>query len=458
MDPLFIVLFCSVAFLILWLFLKNRLIYRFNSRIAILETSKSVLENEIRNRENSIQELKLTVQNCELENKNLLHNNSSLSKDLSVMSVRYEELQKKYLEHEKHLEHLQNRFTTDFKIIANSILEKNTTEFSKKHQEKLVEILNPLKDKIRSFEDNIEKKYIDETKERSSLKREIKQLMDMNQTLNFEAQNLTKALKGNNKRQGNWGEIILENLLESSGLTKGSEYELQFSMLDNAQQRTVPDAVIRLPGDKHIIVDSKVSLLSYERFCNCEEDEMKMHLSSHIASIKGHINNLSGKNYQSSSKLNSPDFVLMFIPIESSFSIAIKTDHELFSYAWNKNVVLTSPSTLLASLRTIASVWKYEKQTKNAMKIAEEAGKMYDKFKNFVDDMSQMEKSIRSTQLSFDNAFNKLSSGRGNLISKAEKLKNMGIKTSKNISVDFPKTIAENGTMEISENAEDEGN
>lgn len=449
-------LLALLSFFLAWFIAKYKTKSIYDFQISELEKDKAALESSISSSEKAIHELKKTIERQEIEKNQLLETKSVLNADLSAINVRYEGLQKRLLEQEKDLEKLQEKFTSDFKVIANSILEKNTEDFSKTHQAKLNEILLPLKDKIKSFEDNIERKYIDETKERSGLKQEIKQLMEMSQAMNIEAQNLTKALKGNNKKQGNWGEIILENLLESSGLTKGSEYKLQFSVLNSDQQRSIPDAVIHLPGNKHIVVDSKVSLIAYERFCNSEDDNVQIHLQEHISSIKGHINNLSSKNYQNSKNLNSPDFVLMFLPIESSFSIAIKTDHELFSYAWNKNVVLASPSTLLATLRTIASVWKYEKQTKNAMKIAEEAGKMYDKFKNFVDDMSQIDKNIRSTQQSFDNAFNKLSSGRGNLISKAEKLRGLGIKTSKNISTDYPDLIQASEIIRLSEPSKNE--
>lgn len=452
----FFCLFLAISIFLAWFIAKARSKSKYSLLISNLEKASIALQGNLNSNEKTIQELRKKNGELEIENNKLSETKSILNSDLAVLNVRYEELQKKLIEHDKELQKLQDKFSSDFKLIANSILEKNTESFSKTHQEKLKEILLPLKDKIQSFEENIEKKYIDDTKERSGLKQEIKQLMEMSQSMNIEAQNLTKALKGSNKKQGNWGEIILENLLESSGLSKGIEYKLQFSIANDNQQRSVPDAVIHLPGNKHVIIDSKVSLIAYERFCNAEEDRMQTHLQEHIASVKGHIKSLSNKNYQTAKNLNSPDFVLMFMPIESSFSIAVKTDQELFSYAWNKNVVLSSPSTLLATLRTIASVWKYEKQTNNAMQIAEEAGKMYDKFKNFVGDMYQVDKNMRSAQESFDKAFNKLSSGRGNLVSKAEKLRDLGIKTSKNLSRDYPDLIDDTNILSISEKSKNE--
>lgn len=357
-----------------------------------------------------------------------------LNVKLSETKTQYANLQERLESQTKELENLQERFTKEFKLIANSVLKQNSEEFSKAHHKELKEILSPLKEKINSFESSVEKKYVDETKERSALKQEIRQLMELNNTLNNQAQNLTNALKGDNKKQGNWGEMVLERILESSGLIKGEEYETQFSDTNVDNKRIQPDVLIKLPDNKHIIVDSKVSLVSYERFTNSEDEtEREMELKNHTLSVKNHVKLLSEKNYQTGIGVNSPDFVLLFIPIESSFSAAIQGDEGLYNYAWDRKVVIVSPTTLLATLRTIASVWKHERQTKNAIEIADKAGRLYDKFKSFIDDMQKIDRGLNATRSAYDDAFNKLKSGTGNLIRRAETIKELGAKTSKSL-------------------------
>lgn len=388
-----------------------------NSRI-----DKSIEEFEKqRNRENQLNNEKL-----------------ELSSKLSEVKANYKNLEEKLNSQTNELEKLQERFTQEFKLVANSILKQNSEEFSKAHQKELQDILTPLKEKIKTFESSVEKKYLDETKERSALKQEIKQLLELNNTLNNQAQNLTNALKGDNKQQGNWGEMVLERILESSGLIKGEEYETQFSDTNSDNKRIQPDVLIKLPDSKHIIVDSKVSLVAYERFTNSEEEtERDLALKNHVLSVKNHVKHLSEKNYQTGIGVNSPDFVLLFIPIESSFSAAIQGDEGLYNYAWDKKVVIVSPTTLLATLRTIASVWKHERQTKNAIEIADKAGRLYDKFKSFIDDMQKIDRGINATRTAYDDAFNKLKTGTGNLIRRAENIKELGAKTNKSIPQDL---------------------
>ena len=340
------------------------------------------------------------------------------------------------LEHQtKELEKLQEKFQKEFQLIADKILKDNANELSQHHQKELQQLLQPLKEKIKSFEDNIEKKYIDETKERTNLKAELSKLLELNNTLNLQAQNLTTALKGENKMQGNWGEMILERILESSGLQKGEEYLTQVSDTNSDNRRIQPDIIINLPENKHIIIDSKVSLVGYEKFVSSNDELVReSSMKAHLQSIRTHIKTLNEKNYQSGSKLQSPDFVLLFMPIEAAFSLALQYDSKLFNYAWERKVVLVSPTTLLASLRTISSVWKNERQTKNAQDIAEKAGNLYDKFVGFLKDMENIDKSLKSAQNHYNDAFNKLGSGRGNLVRRAEQLKELGAKTNKSIS------------------------
>ncbi|MFT6167294.1 MAG: DNA recombination protein RmuC [Vicingaceae bacterium] len=357
-----------------------------------------------------------------------------LNRDLSQAETNLSNLSEK-LEHQtKELEKLQEKFQKEFQLIADKILKDNANELSQQHQKELQQLLQPLKEKIKSFEDNIEKKYIDETKERTNLKAELSKLLELNTTLNLQAQNLTTALKGENKTQGNWGEMILERILESSGLQKGEEYLTQVSDTNAEGRRIQPDVIVNLPENKHLIIDSKVSLVAYESFISSSEVVVKeSSMKSHLLSIRTHIKTLNEKNYQSASKLQSPDFVLLFMPIEAAFSLALQHDSELFNYAWERKVVLVSPTTLLASLRTISSVWKNERQTKNAQDIAEKAGNLYDKFVGFLKDMENIDKSLKSAQNHYNEAFNKLGSGRGNLVKRAEQLKELGAKTNKSI-------------------------
>ncbi|MCY1521230.1 RmuC family protein [compost metagenome] len=257
----------------------------------------------------------------------------------------------------------------------------------------------------------------------------IFQLMDQSRQIQADANNLTRALKGDSKKQGNWGEVILERLLESSGLEKGREYRLQQSLKSAEGAIFQPDVIIDLPDEKNLIIDAKISLLAYEQFVNVEnEEEKKLALKRHLLSVKNHIDNLSAKNYQHLYGIHAPDFVLLFMPVESTFSLTMQADQELFNYAWNRKVVLVSPSTLLATLRTIASIWKIDRQNKNVVEIAEEAGALYDKFVGFLTDMEKIGRHLDQTQKAHEDAFKKLQSGNGNLIGKVEKIKKLGAK------------------------------
>ena len=342
--------------------------------------------------------------------------------------------QEKLIEQKADLENTRSHFQREFENIAEKLLKEKSKEFTDVNRSNLDALLNPLKENIKAFEDKVDKVYHTEAAERNTLKGVITQLMELNKQISSEAQNLTKALKGDNKKQGNWGEFILEKVLERSGLTKDREYRLQASHHATDGTRYQPDAIIDLPDNKHLIIDSKVSLIAYEKLINCDtEDDRKLYARAHVESLRNHVNGLSAKNYHDLNKLNSPDFVLLFVPIESSFSFAVQIDADLFSDAWDKRVVIVSPSTLLATLRTIASMWKQENQTRNVMEIARLSGEMYDKFVGFVNDLESIGKSIRSTQDHYDKAFNKLVDGRGNLTVTADKIKRLGAKTNKQL-------------------------
>lgn len=389
-------------------------------QLALLSQTERMLQSKVEALENS--------------SKHWEQEKLELNKELSQAETNLGNLTEKLTQQGAELEKIQERFQKEFQLIADKIIRDNASELSNSHQKELTQLLQPLKDKIKHFEENIEKKYIDETKERSDLKSELSRLLELNNTLNLQAQNLTTALKGENKTQGNWGEMILERILESSGLQKGEEYLTQVSDTNTNNRRIQPDVIVNLPENKHLIIDSKVSLVAYENFISSTKEDVKdASMKLHLQSIRSHIKSLNEKNYQTASSLQSPDFVLLFMPIEAAFSVALQHDSELFNYAWERKVVMVSPTTLLASLRTISSVWKNERQTKNAQDIAEKAGNLYDKFVGFVKDMENIERSLNSAQNHYNDAFNKLSSGRGNLVRRAEQLKELGAKTNKSI-------------------------
>ncbi len=360
---------------------------------------------------------------------------------LAKAEAEFSSLREKLIVQKQEMEDLQKKFTTEFENIANKILDKNSEKFTAVNQKNMNDVLNPLKEKIQLFEKKVDDTYKQGLKDQIDLKAELKKLYDLNSKISEEANNLTKALKGDVKKQGNWGEVVLERILERSGLNEGTQgYEKQFSDTSEDGRRIQPDIVINLPDSKHIIIDSKVSLIAYERAVNAETEEDRVkYIKEHILSLKTHCKGLSEKHYQSARHLNSPDFVLLFIPVESSFSIAVQEDQDIFSFAWDLKVVLVSPSTLLATLRTIASIWQQENQTRNAMEIARQGGALYDKFVGFIADMEKIGKSISNSQNSYNDAMSKLSSGSGNLVGRVESIKKLGAKTTK----ELPKLMLE---------------
>ena len=360
--------------------------------------------------------------------------NGIQSQQLARAEADFGNLQEKLEFQKVEMEKLQQKLTTEFENIATKILKQNTEEFSDTNQKSITELLSPLKEKIQVFEKKVEDTYEKGLKDQTDLKAELKKLHDLNLKISDDANNLTKALKGDVKKQGNWGEVILERILERSGLTEGREYRKQESVLSENGQRFQPDVVIYLPDQKHLVVDSKVSLVAYERLVNADNEKDRIiFVKEHLQSVRSHIKNLSEKHYQHSPNFNSPDFVLLFVPIESSFSIAVQEDQDLFSYAWDNKVVIVSPSTLLATMRTIASIWQQENQTRNAMEIARQSGALYDKFVAFIEDMESIGKSLESTRRTYDQATSKLYMGNGNLVKRAENIKKLGAKTTKEL-------------------------
>ncbi len=332
------------------------------------------------------------------------------------------------------LQNAREELTLQFKNLANDILEEKSKRFSEQNQQSLGQLLDPLKTKLQEFQGKVEQVYVQEGKDRSALAEQVRQLMELNKTVSQEANNLTKALKGSNKTQGNWGELVLERVLESSGLRKGEEYDVQESHTLDDGRRLQPDVVVHLPEDRHLVIDAKATLVAYEDYANAEDDKHReAALKRHLDAVRSHIKGLSDKNYQDLYGLKSLDFVLMFVPIEPAFMLAVTHDRELYMDAWNKNVLLVSPSTLLFVVRTVANLWRQEAQTRNAQDIAKRGAELYDKLAGFVEDMESLGTRLNQAQKDYDGAINKLSTGRGNVIRQAEMLKKLGVKPSKSL-------------------------
>jgi len=405
---------------------------RKREKVADMQLSEA--EKQIAIRDEKINSLLQQLQREKEESLQLQsERDESIRKQIRLQAEK-ESLAEKLETQMQEMKTLREKFTLEFENVANKILKQNSEDFTLLNQKNIREILNPLKEKIQLFEKQVNDTYEKGLKDQTDLKAELKKLRDMNQQISEDASHLTKALKGDVKKQGNWGEVILDRVLEFSGLTEGREYKKQYSTKGEEGQILQPDVVIMLPGDKHIIVDSKVSLVAYEKAVNATSDEERhQYTEEHLKSIRSHIKELNEKHYEKIPGLNTPDFVLLFIPLESSFSAAIQCDNELFAYAWSRKVVIVSPSTLLATLRTVASVWQQENQTRNTLEIARQGGRLYDKFVNFVKDLQQVGTNIDQTKKNYDAAMNKLQTGHGNLIHSAEKLRELGAKTAKKL-------------------------
>jgi DNA recombination protein RmuC len=353
---------------------------------------------------------------------------------LSKKETDFENLWERNKEQKQEVEQLQEKFTKEFENLANKILEEKTSKFTEQNKENLVNLLNPLQEKIQLFEKKVEDTHKESIDYHAALRQQIVGLTAMNEQMSKETLNLTKALKGDSKMQGNWGELILERVLEKSGLEKDREYFVQASFVNEEGNRVFPDVVINLPDGKKMIVDSKVTLTAYERYINEEDDDLKaQHLKEHVLSINRHVEQLSNKNYHDLYEIESPDFVLLFIPIESAFAIALNEDTNLYNKAFEKNIVIVTPSTLLATLRTIDSMWTNQKQQENALEIARQAGALYDKFHGLWTDLITVGKKLDDAKSGYSDAMNKLIDGSGNLINRVENLKKMGAKAKKSL-------------------------
>jgi DNA recombination protein RmuC len=407
------------------------------------QSEKSGLEERINGLLNQMEQLKVQFQTernqfekslaqLSSEKENLQKEKESLAIHLAKKENDFDNLLERNKEQKQEVEQLQEKFTKEFENLANKILEEKTVKFTEQNKENLKNILSPLQDKIQLFEKKVEDTHKESIDYHAALRQQILGLREMNEQMSKETINLTKALKGDSKMQGNWGELVLERVLEKSGLEKDREYFVQQSHVTEDGNRVFPDVIINLPDGKKMIIDSKVTLTAYERYINEEDSEVKnQHLKEHIVSINRHVEQLGSKNYHDLYHMESPDFVLLFIPIESAFAVALNEDTTLYNKAFEKNIVIVTPSTLLATLRTIDSMWTNQKQQENAIEIARQAGALYDKFEGFVSDLIKIGKKMDEAKIEYGNAMNKLVDGKGNLITSVEKLKKMGAKAKK---------------------------
>jgi DNA recombination protein RmuC len=333
------------------------------------------------------------------------------------------------------LNEAKEALTSQFKNLANEILEDKSKRFTEQNAASLDALLKPLQTKLTEFKEQVNNSYGNEARERFALKSEIERLANLNLRMSDETRSLTQALKGDSKVQGNWGELVLESILESSGLRKGEEYVVQDSHTQTDGSRLQPDVVIKLPEGRSLVVDSKVSITAYARHAETTDpDTAERELVAHIQSLRQHIQGLSGKNYSSLYGVGSVDFVLMFVPVEPAFLLALKTAPNLYQEALAKNIVLVCPSTLMATLRTVAHLWRQDHQNRNALEIAKQCGSLYDKFVGFVEDLEKLGQRLDQAQTSYHDAFNKLKTGKGNLIRSAEKVRELGVQPSKSLN------------------------
>ncbi len=373
-----------------------------------------------------------------------------LNSDLSSLQADYDNLQEKLAEQKGEIEELQEKFIKEFENLANKIFEEKSSKFTEQNKTQLKEILDPLKERISEFQNKVEETNKESIDRNAALRQQLSSLKEMNLQMSQDAQNLTNALKGEVKTMGNWGEMILERILEISGLEKDREYIIQESVTTEDGKRLQPDVIVKLPDKKNIIIDSKVSLLAYEKYTSLDDEkEKQIVLKEHISSIRSHLKNLSSKGYQNLYQNESLDFVLMFIPIEGAFALALQNDNSLYNYAFGEmNIIIVSPTTLLATLRTIENIWKQEYQSRNVIEIAKQSGALYDKFVGFVDDLIDIGNRMDQAKNSYEGAMKKLSEGTGNLVNRAERIKKLGAKTSKSL----PQKILDRSDVEEGDN------
>lgn len=427
MEILFLIIGLVISAIATWLILRS--VNKGNvqgsvEKTTLLEKQIAELKSELSNKERALMELTSQYSAKETELRNL--------------STRLLEQKQEMLE-------VKEKFTTEFRNLANEILEEKSKKFAEQNKTNLDEILKPLGEKIKDFEKKVTETYDKEAQQRFSLKEEVKRLAELNQQISKEASSLTQALKGESKTQGNWGEVVLESILERTGLRKGFEYTVQDSFAAEDNRRYQSDVIVHYPGERSIVIDSKVTLTAYENYISAENDSSReTALKAHITSVKNHINELASKNYQDIEEIKTLDFVVMFMPIEPAYLLAIQHEPQLWNYAYEKRILLISPTNLVAVLKMIDSLWKQESQNRNVLEIARQGGELYDKFVGLVDDLIDVGTKLRQTQKSYEASMNKISTGKGNLVKKAQDLQKLGVKTKKQLPETLVKRALEN--------------
>lgn len=416
MEIIYLITGICIGGVLGWLIVRSR-----------TSVAKEVSEEKIRN---FTELLNNTQKELETKESEIIE----LNRGLSAKEADHRNLQERLEQQKTEIEKIQERFQAAFKNLANEIFDEKSKKLTEHNRAKLDELLKPLGEKIKDFERKVEETYDKEAQQRFSLKEEVKRLAELNQQVSREASNLTRALKGDSKTRGNWGEMILENILEKSGLEKNREYFIQPSFTDESGKRLQPDVVVAYPGNRSVVIDSKVSLNAYEKFMAAETDEMKeATVKEHLHSVRNHIRELSEKNYQDIYDLQSLDFVMMFLPIEPAYSLAVQSDTSLWTFAYEKRILLISPTNLIAALRMVESMWQQEYQNKNVLEIARQSGALYDKFEGLVNDLLDVGRKLDAAKTSYESSMKKLSEGKGNLVSRVEQIKKLGAKTQKTL-------------------------
>ncbi len=414
-------------------------------QLSVSREKFGAAEMNVSNQAEQIKQLGKEKQALTLQYEHLQAEHNRLSKQLAETSTTLDAERRQSEEKLRLLNDAREQLANQFKALASEILEEKSRRFTEQNQTNISGLLEPLKLKLHEFQGKVEEVYVQEGKDRSALAEQVKQLLSLNHQLSQDAHNLTKALKGQSKVQGNWGEQILERVLESSGLTKGLHYQAQQNHVRDDGSRAQPDIIIHLPEGRHLVVDAKVSLTAYEEYVSADTDlGREAALTRHLDSVRSHIKGLSGKNYQDLYQLKSLDFVLMFVAVEPAFMLAISEDSQLWQDAWKQNVLLVSPSTLLFVVRTVAHLWRQEQQNRNAQEIAKRGGDLYDKLAGFVEDMQKLGDRLNQARDSYDKALGKLTTGRGNLVGQALKLKDLGIKPGKALPHAFAELARDN--------------
>lgn len=394
------------------------------AKITALETALSRTELEL----NNLREKLATAE------KNLAAIQAESATRLQAEREKFSDQETRTQQHLADLEKLRATMQTEFQAVAAKLLDEKTKKFADHNKEQVDGLLLPLRAQLKEFRERVDTVYKGDTADRASLKTQIEQLRQLNTRITDEAQALTRALKGQSQARGAWGELVLERLLESSGLRKNEDYITQSSLTNHEGRRLRPDIILRLPDERHLVIDSKVSLVDYERAVNLDTPaERTTALKSHATAMRRHVDELSGKRYEDIGQLITPDYVLMFVPIEPAFSAALEADTQLYEWAFDRRIILVTAPTLLATLKTVASLWKQDKQTKNAVEIAKRGGLLYDKFVGLYTDLENIGKHLERTRTSYDAALGKLRDGRGNLIGQVDELRELGVKTQKNL-------------------------